>query len=333
MEEVKKDISAKTQATVLKILQDSPGRFFPYNELSSISGLEKGIIKHAILQLQESGIDITIEDTKGCQLNNIPDIILPAILHAGLKCRIMGANIHSFKSIGSTNEVAKRMAEADFPEGTLVISEKQTKGRGRLGRTWHSPSGKGLYFSIILRPKLTFERLPALPLVAGLAVCRAIDGFTGLTASLKWPNDCLINGKKVAGILVELTAELDQVSYAVMGVGINVNTAKSDFPTNLRSKATSLAIEKGIHIDRAAFLRKMLFEFEKSYHNFVRYGLRFIGPELAKRSAILGKEVEVKIGSKKTIGVVTGIDQNGALRLNTKNGIQIISAGEVTLRK
>lgn len=333
MEEVKKEISAKIQASILKILQDSPGKPFLYSELSTTSGLDKSIVKHAITQLQESGIDIKIDDSKGCRLDKIPDIILPAILLAGLKSRTMGVDIHSFKTIGSTNEVAKRMAESNFPEGTLVIAEKQTKGRGRLGRSWHSPSGKGLYFSIILRPKLTFERLLALSLVAGLAVCRAIDGFTGLTASLKWPNDCLINGKKVAGILVELTAELDQVSYAIMGVGINVNTSKKDFPTRLSSKATSLAIEKGIHIDRAAFLRKILFEFEKSYHNFVRYGLRFIGPELVKRSAILGKEVSVKIGSKKTVGVVTGIDQNGALRLNTKDGIQIISAGEVSLRK
>jgi BirA family biotin operon repressor/biotin-[acetyl-CoA-carboxylase] ligase len=214
----------------------------------------------------------------------------------------------------------------------LVISEKQTRGRGRLGRSWHSPSGLGLYFSLILRPQFEFAKMPALSLVAALAVCRVLDKYTGEKALIKWPNDCLLGEKKAAGILVELSAELDRVSYAIMGIGINVNDKPDDFPTRLRSKATSVSIVAGKYIDRADLLRDFLFEFEKSYGNFHRYGLRFLGPELVKRSAVLGKKVTITLGKKKIIAAAIGFDQNGALRVRDKNGVTIFAAGEVTLR-
>jgi BirA family transcriptional regulator, biotin operon repressor / biotin---[acetyl-CoA-carboxylase] ligase len=316
---------------ILSALVDCRGRFFSLEEFEARTGQNKNILLNSIKHFQELGIKIE-NDSKGYALISLPDVILPEILLAGLKSRVMGKEIHSFKSIGSTNEVAKRLAESGAAEGTLVIAERQIRGRGRLGRTWHSPSGQGLYFSLILRPKLSFERMPALSMVAALSVCRAIEHQTQLNAQIKWPNDCLLNGKKVAGILVEISAELDMVSYAILGIGINVNNQPRDFPSSLKSKAISLEMASSQTIDRAGLLRYFLADFERSYHNFHRYGLRFLGPELVKRSVVLGKKITINIGNKKISGTATGFDQNGALRFRDKNGVRIISAGEVSLR-
>ena len=247
-------LEAKTFSQILEQLSGSLGRFLTLDELEQHSKLSRPQIKAALKYLIDAGLDIQ-ESNKGHALLALPDSISPVMLHAGLKCRVMGSEIHSYKSIGSTNEVARRLAEAGAPEGAIVIAEKQTRGRGRLGRTWHSVSGQGLYFSLILRPKTDFSRLPALSMVAALSICRAIEKY-GLKAEIKWPNDCLLDGKKVAGILVELSAELDRVDYAIMGIGINVNHRADDFPSSLRSTATSLYRISGIGIQRADLFRK-----------------------------------------------------------------------------
>lgn len=322
---------AKEQALVFTALKTTLGRYISLDNLKSASGLDNTAILNAIKYFRESGIEI-FENGKEYGLLSQPDIILPATLLSGLKTRRIGKEIHCYKTIGSTNETAKRLAESGATEGTIVISEKQTRGRGRLGRSWHSPSGQGLYFSLVLRPELDFSRFPALSMVAALSVCRSLEGYGDLRAQVKWPNDCLLNGKKVAGILVELSAELDKVCYAILGVGINVNNDSSDFPPRLKAKATSLAIELGQEVDRADLLRKVLHNFEKSYNNFQRYGLRSIAPELIKRSAILGKKITVRAGHKRFFGEAMGFDNKGALRLKTKEGVKILSAGEVSLR-
>jgi BirA family transcriptional regulator, biotin operon repressor / biotin---[acetyl-CoA-carboxylase] ligase len=321
----------KKYSLVLGVLAEAPGKTCSLDELLIRTGLNRSIIDEAICYMQESGLDLRIGD-KGICLLSLPEIILPAIIHSGLKSRVMACEIHSYKSIGSTNEVAKRLAESNAPEGTMVIAEKQTQGRGRLGRNWYSPSGTGLYFSLILRPQVSFERIPALSLVAALSVCRAMESFDGIKAEIKWPNDCLLDGKKTAGILVELSAELDRVSYAILGIGINVNNQPSDFPASIRQKVTSLAIATGVKIDRTRLLRYLLEDFEKSYNNFQRYGLRFLAPELVKKSAVIGKRVSITIGRKKITGDVLGFNNNGALRIRDKEGVKVFSAGEVSLR-
>ena len=322
---------AKEQSFVFSALNAAFNQTVSLDNIKSITGLDNTAILNTIKYFHESGIDI-IENDQGYILATPPEIILPAILLSGLKTRLMGKEIHSFKTIGSTNETAKRLAESGAPEGTIVISEKQTRGKGRLGRSWHSPSGQGLYFSLILRPDLDFSRIPAIAMVAALAICHTLEGYGDLRAQVKWPNDCLLNGKKVAGILVELSAEMDKVCYAILGVGINVNNSVRDFPSHLRSKATSLALESGRKTDRVDLLQKILHNFEKSYNNFQRYGLRSIAPELVKRSSILGKKITVKVGRQRFSGEAIGFDNKGALRLKSKDGVKILSAGEVSLR-
>ena len=245
----------------------------------------------------------------------------------------MGHRIFAYKSIGSTNDTAKRLAESDSPEGTLVVAEKQTKGRGRLGRSWHSPQDTGLYFSLILRPRISLVKMPAMSLVAALSICGAIEKMTGLKPRIKWPNDCLINGKKVAGILVDISAELGRVVYAILGIGININADPKDFPSALRKKATSLAIECSGTLRRIDFFKILLAEIEKSYGNFCRYGFEVMAPELINRSSVIGEKITYSFSGKKESGIALGYDENGALRVKNGNAIKVLSGGEVTLRK
>jgi BirA family biotin operon repressor/biotin-[acetyl-CoA-carboxylase] ligase len=214
----------------------------------------------------------------------------------------------------------------------MVIADKQTRGRGRLGRSWHSPGGDGLYFSLVLRPWVAFNRMPALSQVAAMSVCRAIEQVFECHAKVKWPNDCLLEGRKVAGILVELSAELDKIEYAVIGIGINVNTDKGDFPARIRPQASSLALESGRRQNRVKILHHFLADFEKSYSNFQKYGLRFIGPELVRRSSVLGQKIVINMGKTRISGIAIGIDANGALRVKVKDKVVPISAGEVSMR-
>ena len=324
---IKTDIE---ESSVLKALLDSGRKKILFKDLEKLTGLDRKTLKKSIENLRESGI--RIDGRGGFSINNYPDIITAPVILCGLKCKVLGRKVYSYKSIGSTNETAHRLAESGAPEGTIVIAEKQTKGRGRLGREWHSPSGLGLFFSLILRPTISIELLPGLSLVAALSVSRVIERTSNLRPKIKWPNDCLIDSQKVAGILMEISAELDRISYAVVGIGININHQKKNFPKSLRSRATSLALKTGATQNRADFLREFLYEFEKDYKNFVKYGLRFMGHALVERSSVLDKKITVRFGKKKITGVAVGLDENGALRLKTKDGVITVSAGEVTLR-
>ena len=180
----------------------STGHAVALDDIEKKTGLDKTGIKNSVKHLRESGVEIDTT-THGYLLHRLPENILPALLSLDLKCRVMGREIHSYKTVASTNELAKRLADSGAPEGTLVISERQTRGRGRHGRSWHSPSGLGLYFTLVLRPDLDFGKMPALPLVAGLSVCSALDKYAGQEARIKWPNDCLLQGKKVAARATE----------------------------------------------------------------------------------------------------------------------------------
>lgn len=322
--------SADIQAEILKSLLESEGAKMSLSDLRRATGFDKGAIEKAIVELNRSGIRIVGDSEYAVE--SLPDSIPAALLLSGLKSRLMGREVYSYETIGSTNETAHRMAESGAPEGTIILSERQTKGRGRLGRSWHSPAGLGLYFSLILRPRIPLGRVPALSLVAALAVCRVGNESQGLEVRMKWPNDCLIKGKKVAGILVEVSAELDRIDYSILGIGINVNHRKKDFPSALRSKATSLAIEAQRPVDRLKFLQDFLYEFERSYGNFTTYGLRFIGRELVEKSTVINRKITVRVGRKKISGTALGLDENGALRLQTREGVRVMSAGEISLR-
>jgi BirA family transcriptional regulator, biotin operon repressor / biotin---[acetyl-CoA-carboxylase] ligase len=237
-------------------------------------------------------------------------------------------------SCGSTNDEVSTRAAADAKEGLVVATDQQSKGRGRRGRSWHSPAGQSLYFSILLRPALPAPQVGPLPLLAGATLARALDGL-GFAPRLKWPNDVLLETpeglRKVAGILAEMATESGRVRHVVLGVGINVNTR--EFPPELAAYATSLSHGRGGDIDRLAVLAGFLHAFEPAYEEFVAAGP---GPALSswQEFAFLGQECWVDSGSGRIEGIAEGVDGSGALLMRTPDGALVpVHAGEINWRK
>jgi len=317
--------------TLLKREKKSTSDGLSTSFLSSSLNLPLHSIYDGIVELRRLGYKIEAEKGKGYKLVSVPDAFIPLEINYNLKTKILGKKIYSYRVLKSTNDLAYRLAEEKAPEGTLIVAEKQTSGKGRLGRKWFSPPDKGIWMSLILRPKIPPAKAPGLSLCAGLALIQAIRDKTRLEADLKWPNDCLLGGEKVAGILLELSAELDKIDFIIIGVGINVNQTQNDFPKNLKGKATSIFLESKDKFSRVELLKSFLERFEKIYLNFKTFGLKFYREEIKKSSSLLGKKVKLLYGKEKLKGVVKDIDENGSLVLETRKGEKTVTAGEVTL--
>lgn len=243
----------------------------------------------------------------------------------------IGCRIEYFDSTDSTNTVARQLAAGGAAEGTVVIAEAQTKGRGRLGRTWLSPPLRNLYLSIVLRPPIAVAAAPQLTLVAGLAVVEAVSEWVA-HAAIKWPNDVVIDGRKVAGILTEMEADEDRVRFVILGIGVNLNAAPEDFPDELRDTATALCAAAGRLIDRTAFAERLLSRVEERYGLFLAQGFGAIRPLWEKRSCLAGRTVQIDGGGQRCAGVVTGITDDGALKVRDATGHEThVVAGDVTV--
>jgi len=262
-----------------------------------------------------------------------PDFLTSTEIQFGLKSKRMGQAAHCYKSVKSTNDLAALMAEQGTAEGTIVTAEQQTQGRGRLGRTWHSPERAGIYLSIILRPNFTPDKAPGLSLMTALALADTLSRYCPGEVCIKWPNDLLISGRKVAGILTELSAERGKINHVVVGVGINVNQRADDFPDELRAIATSLRRVTKKPTNRAELLCEFLYRFEQEYAKYVRSGLRPSRKRLRNYSALLGHQVKLLSASQELEGKAVDIDTDGALVLECRGSRVRISAGEVSVVK
>lgn len=250
-------------------------------------------------------------------------------LRKGLKTRTFGSKIYSFETLDSTNNCAKAVAGVGAKEGTVVIAELQTAGRGRLGRPWISNANENLTFSVVVRPRLTGEELNLLPLYAAVAVADAIEKVTTLRVECKWPNDLLINKRKVAGILIEGSFKENQADYVIIGVGINVNQV--DFPQDLAQKATSLRLEAGQEVDRTRLFREVLRSLESQYSEGGKRGFRTILPTWLSRSTMIGKPIALSQQGTIIGGVVKGLTSEGGLILQTDGTVRTLFAGDVTI--
>lgn len=259
-----------------------------------------------------------------------PDPIDVAAIESGLETKVMGCGaIRYLLRTDSTNDVARKLAEEGAAEGTVVIAESQSKGRGRLGRTWHSPPGAGLYFSIVLRPPVDPSELPKITLLAGIAIAEAIEETSDLHPAIKWPNDVLLEGKKVAGVLAELYGELAS-PYVILGMGINVHTRRAEFPPELQEVATSLAMAGGRDISRTRLLQAVLRQLEKWYELFKKGTTRPILDAWRKKCILIGAHAKILSGGKALEGTVVDLDEAGALLFKDQTGhIQRILSGEV----
>jgi BirA family biotin operon repressor/biotin-[acetyl-CoA-carboxylase] ligase len=319
-------------ADILVLLKREKEKFLTSRDIAVALSVSRQSVYDAISYLRDCGYEIEANRKAGYKLKKIPDNLSPVEIAAGLKRKKMACQIYSYRSVASTNAVAHDLAKSGYPEGTLVIADTQTKGRGRMGRKWHSPSGKGLYFSLILRPDITPDKAAGFSLVAGLAIVRAIKETTGIYTQTKWPNDVLYKAKKIAGILVELTAELDKINYMVLGCGVNVNHMRKDFPFNLQRKAGSLKMVNKKDTPRVLLLQSIIQQFEILYDNFIKHGFRYLTKELIQNSAVIGKRVTITSGKDKVTGKAVGIDNVGRLIIKSRHKLMSYVAGEVTLR-
>jgi BirA family biotin operon repressor/biotin-[acetyl-CoA-carboxylase] ligase len=296
------------------------------DELSQQLGISRqGLWKH-IQDLRDLGYDFVAVPHLGYRLLSSPDRLFDFEVKHGLNTKFIGKSVHYFDYLSSTNDLAMQLGMQGAPGGTLVVAESQTKGRGRLGRSWFSPKYKGLYFSLLLKPSITPESSPVLTILVSVSMAEAIKEVTGLDIQIKWPNDLFLGNKKLAGILTEMNAEADKINFMVMGVGLNVNNDKR----SLVSGATSLKEHLHENLNRPALLQGILRRIEKNYLLWEQKGAHAVIDKWRQLSLTLGKRVKVYCQHKHIEGMATDIDKDGGLIIRKDSGILAkVMAGDV----
>jgi len=316
---------------VLRMLKNSEG-FISGEKISEGFNMTRAGIWKYINMLKEDGYHIESIPRKGYRLISSPDILTYVEIEAYLDTDFIGRGIHYFNSIDSTNKEAKEIA-FDEKEGTVLVAEEQLGGKGRLGRQWVSPKGKGIWMSIILKPQVDPMKVAKITLLGAAAVNKALDNMN-IKSKIKWPNDILIDDKKICGILTEMNCELNMINYVVMGIGINVNLNENEIPEDLKYKATSIKISEGKDINRKILLANILNEFEELYLSFKDKGTISKAMEICRNnSALIGKDIRVIKGEEVKLGKALDINEEGQLVVEFENGnIENIYSGEVSIR-
>ena len=301
------------------------------SDLCEMIGVSRAAIWAHIENLRNAGFEIIASPHRGYELLGSPEKLVCEDLESRIpENQIIGRKVHVLDSTTSTNDDAEKFASEREPEGLVVFSESQTRGRGRMGRKWSSPGGKGLWFSILLRPSLSANECTQLTVASAVSLVRAINETTGIEPDIKWPNDLLIHGKKIAGILTEMQAELDCVRHVIIGVGIDVNQNHSDFPAQLRRIATSLKIASGTTVGRTTLAEAILREMDKDYKRVLNGLFNEVAQEWANHCGTLGKEVNIQTGRNQITGRAESLDETGALLVRTQHGrIERIIGGDV----
>ena len=314
---------------IVGALRRKSSGFMSGEEISSALGFSRASVWKYITKLREKGYDIEASTHLGYRLKASPDKLYGHEIATGLKARVFGHKlIYHHESISSTNDSAYILAEDGAPEGTLVVAESQTKGKGRMSRQWVSPKGGGIYMSLILRPDAEADEIPAITLIAASAVARALKKICGMDAEVKWPNDILLSGKKLCGILTEIKAQPDRVDFLVLGIGVNVNTSADKLPP----EATSIKEYLGRDAGRLDLVRQMLLDLEDVYSVFRRRGFSALRDECKKLSSVLGKKVRIEEHRRLITGTAVDIDEKGALMIKGDDGVlQRVFSGDVVL--
>ena len=322
-------------AEILSALRAADGAAISGADLSQKLGVSRAAIWARIEDLRNLGYDIEATPHLGYQLISSPDVLHADDLASRLgKTKVIGRDIRVFRETTSTNDIVDRLARDGVKEGVVVFAESQTKGRGRLGRKWLSPAKKGLWFSILLRPNLRPPEMTRLIVASATALRRAIQSHTRLPFEIKWPNDILIRGKKVAGILTELSAELDRVKYVILGIGVDVNLNQSDFPSDLRKFATSLKAELGKAISRPELAVLILRELDRDYASLCNGRFQALADEWEAHCTTIGHSVRIRVGDRQVVGRAESLGEDGALLVRTDHGhLERIVGGDVTLEK
>jgi BirA family transcriptional regulator, biotin operon repressor / biotin---[acetyl-CoA-carboxylase] ligase len=294
-------------------------------------GISHSTLARWIDKLREAGIQIRGELFTGYRLARLPDVLLPQLIRPRLNTTFVGRSLYHFYEIDSTNLFASRLIAQGHkvPEGTAIVSESQTAGRGRLGRIWHSERESGIYFSIVLFPKAPPSLAPLFTLAAAVAMHNAVERYAGLEIDIKWPNDLLIGGKKFCGILSEIQAEVDLVKTMIVGVGVNANHER--LPAEIAGRATSLRIASGRIQSRIEIVLEFFEEFENIYMDFERKGPAGIIDQWTRFSSFAnGRKIEIHDGVRKIVGTTRGLNPLGALRVEQSGGhVEEVYSGDV----
>ena len=315
---------------IIRMILDNGENFISGEQLSKELGISRTAVWKHINALKEEGYNIESVNKKGYRLIEKPDDILRiGNISYNLPTEFIGQKVIHFDTIASTNDYAKEIANK-VNGGTLVISEQQTKGKGRLGRVWQSKSGDGIWMSLIIKPKIEPYRASFITLVAGASLVKALNNL-GVEVSIKWPNDIILNNKKLCGILTELSAEMERVNYVIIGLGINVKTMT--FPDVIKEKATSL-YKEGYKIPRVDIVRQFCIEFEKMYKAYILDGNKKDTLDICRKySAVINKQVYIIKNNKKELVKCIDISENGNLIIKERNGqLKEIISGEISIR-
>ena len=321
-----------TKARLLVRLKNNRHQWVSGEELSHQLGISRTAVWKQINNLKSDGHHISSAPKKGYRLEKTVDMITVDELQAQLRTRVMGRReIHVLRETDSTNLQAKMMAEQGAAEGTLVVADTQTGGRGRRGRIWHSPAGRNIYASIVLRPLLSPSQAPQITLMTAVALAETLNGFPALDAKIKWPNDVMVGGKKIAGILTEISTDMEVVDYVVVGFGLNVNTRQEDVPEEIRPIATSIRMEKGVETSRTRLLCDLMDSFESCYDMLIHDGFGPVMSQWRSMTDIIGRRVRVDVMGTRHSGIVEAVDDDGVLILKDDGGkTHRILSGDVT---
>lgn len=301
--------------------------------ISQLLGKSRTTVWQLISTLKSKGYAIEASTKKGYRLVARPDRLYAWEVVPRLKTDWIGRHFEYREKVTSTNDIAKELAQAGASDGLVVAADEQSRGRGRRGRGWSSPFGGGIYMSIVLRPDVSPREVPKIALVAALGVAEGIEAATGLQTAVKWPNDVLVDGKKVCGILVEMEAELEAVRHVVVGIGVNANVSVDDIPEEARERASSLSILRGSPIDRVQLTAEILLAVERQYVRWIQDGFQTILPMLKSKTASLGVPLVVIDGHRTFEAEGVDISDDGALLVRQSDGkIVPVYAADVSIR-
>lgn len=316
---------------ILRLLRSADG-YISGQELCNRFGVSRTAVWKAINQLKEAGYEIEAQQNKGYKLMAAPDLMTEAEIKSLMHTDWVAKEVLYFDTIDSTNTKAQELAEKGYPSGTLVVADKQESGKGRRGRSWVSPSGTGIFMTLMIKPDINPNNASMLTLVAALAVAKAITSVTGEEALIKWPNDIVINGKKVCGILTEMNAQFDYINHIVVGIGINVHN--ESFPEEISQMASSLMIEAGgKRFHRAQIIAETMSYFEQYYDTFLKtQDLSALVREYDELLVNMNKAVRVLDPKEPFDGKAMGITPKGELIVDTWESRKLVSSGEVSVR-
>lgn len=322
-----------TGTAILEAFYQAAGQFVRADDLGRQLKLPATTVSAEVAELEKLGYTIEAHPHLGYRLLGTPDRLTADDIKARLRPKVIGTEVLVFEETASTNDVIEHLAKSGAREGLVVFAESQTRGRGRRGRVWESPRGKGLWFSVLLRPTLPPTAAGRITVAASVAVARALREHCGVDARIKWPNDVMVNGRKLAGILTELRAEADEILLAILGIGIDVNCGREDFQDALSGVATSLELETGRAHDRMGLAAHVLAALDECYRAALT-NFETVADEWAKLCTTLGRQIVVTMGQRRIEGFAQALDSDGALLLRRDSGqVERILGGDVVAER